>query len=93
VERALQRLRTEHAHAGKGRLFAELSAFLPGAEASGTMAEAAGRLGISEGAAKVAVHRIRQRFRQVFREEIAQTMDDPNEVDEEIRHVVEALSY
>jgi RNA polymerase sigma-70 factor (ECF subfamily) len=93
VERALARLRSEHERTGKGAVFAELAGFLPGGAPGGTMAEAARRLGLSEGAVKVAVHRLRQRFREVFREEIAETVDAPQQVDEEVRHVIEALSY
>jgi RNA polymerase sigma-70 factor (ECF subfamily) len=93
VERALGRLRAEHERAGKGRVFGEFAQFLPGGEPVSTMAETAQRLGMSESAVKVAVHRLRQRFRAVFREEIAETVDKPEDVDEETRHVVEALSY
>jgi RNA polymerase sigma-70 factor (ECF subfamily) len=93
VERALERLRMDHERAGKGVLFRALAAFLPGAVPAGTMLKAGGRLGMSESAVKVAVHRLRQRFRAVFREEIAETVDKVEEVDEEIRHVLEALSY
>lgn len=93
VERALDRLRAEHERAGKGRVFAELAAFLPGGAARGTLTEAGQRLGLTDSAAKVAVHRLRQRFRRVFRDEVAQTVERPENVDEELRHVVEALSY
>ena len=67
VERALQRLQKEHERAGKSRVFVELAAFLPGGAANGTKAEVAQRLGMSEGAVKVAVHRLRQRFRTTAR--------------------------
>jgi len=52
----------------------------------------AARLGISEGAARVAVHRLRKRFREVFREQIAQTVSSPAEIDEEVAHLVAALA-
>jgi RNA polymerase sigma factor (sigma-70 family) len=93
VERALERLRAEHERVGKGRVFGQLAEFLPGGESVSTLADTAQRLGMSENAVKVAVHRLRQRFRAVFREEIAETVDKPEHVDEETRHVVEALSY
>jgi len=93
VEGALERLRAEHERAGKGRVFRELALFLPGSETVSTIADAAQRLGMSESAVKVAVHRLRQRFRALFREEVAETVDNSEEVDEEIRHVLEALSY
>jgi RNA polymerase sigma factor (sigma-70 family) len=93
VERALERLRAEHERAGKGRMFGELAAFLPGGEAVRTMAETAQRLDMSESAVKVAVHRLRQRFRVVFREAIGETVDKAEQIDDETRHVIEALSY
>jgi DNA-directed RNA polymerase specialized sigma24 family protein len=54
--------------------------------------EAAAKLGSNEGAVRVAVHRLRKRFREVFREEIAQTIADPADVDEEVRHLVDVLA-
>ena len=52
----------------------------------------AGQLGVSEGAARVAVHRLRKRFREVYREEIAHTLAGGAEVDAEMRHLAAALS-
>jgi RNA polymerase sigma-70 factor (ECF subfamily) len=51
----------------------------------------AGQLDMTEGAVKVAVHRLRQRYRELLREEIAQTVDDPGQVEEEIRQLFRAL--
>ena len=51
-------------------------------------AEAASALGMNDGAVKVAVHRLRRRFRELFREEVAQTVAGPEEIDEEIRHLL-----
>ena len=53
---------------------------------------AAGRLDLTEGAVKVTIHRLRKRFRDVVRLEIAQTLRDPLLVDEELRHLIEALT-
>jgi RNA polymerase sigma-70 factor (ECF subfamily) len=54
--------------------------------------EIAAALGLSEGAARVAVHRFRKRFREVFRQTIADTVSAPEEVDGELRLVLEILS-
>jgi RNA polymerase sigma-70 factor (ECF subfamily) len=54
-------------------------------------AEVAGKLGTSEGAVKVSVHRLRQRYRKLLREEIAHTVAGPAQVDEEIRHLFAAF--
>jgi len=54
--------------------------------------DSAAQLGVSEAAARMAVHRLRKQFRLVFREEIAQTVAEPAEVEAEIRHLVAALS-
>ena len=91
LERALNRLGTEQERAGKAKEFAVLSPFLTAERAAIPYAEAAAQLGISEPAARQAVHRVRRRFREVFREEITQTVAAPQEVDEEIRHLLAAL--
>jgi len=54
-------------------------------------AELATRLGVREGTVKSAVHRLRQRYRQLLREEIAHTVAEPAEVDEELRHLFTVL--
>jgi RNA polymerase sigma-70 factor (ECF subfamily) len=54
-------------------------------------AEISARLGTSEGAVKVAVHRLRKRYKALLREQIAATVDDPAEVDDEIRALFDAL--
>ena len=55
-------------------------------------AQAAETLGMSEGATRVAVHRLRKRYREIFRYEIAQTLSDPADFDKEINHLIEILS-
>lgn len=55
-------------------------------------AAAARRLGMSEGAVKVAAHRMRRRYRDLLREEIARTVDRPDDVDGELRHLFGVLS-
>ena len=54
--------------------------------------EIAVRLGLSDGALKVVIHRLRKRFRQLVKSEIAETVDDPAEIDSEIDYLIEALS-
>ena len=56
------------------------------------MAVVAGQLGMTEVAAKVAVHRMRQRFGELLRKEIEKTVDQPSEIDTEIQHLFEVLS-
>ena len=92
LDRALTRLRTEQERAGKAKEFAVLSPFLTAERGAIPYAEAAAQLGVNEAAARQAVHRVRKRFRDVFREEITQTVAVPEEVDEEIRHLLAALS-
>jgi hypothetical protein len=50
------------------------------------------RLNMSEGAVRMAVHRLRQRYGQLFREEVANTVSDPNEIEAEMRHLLKVLS-
>jgi RNA polymerase sigma-70 factor (ECF subfamily) len=92
LDRTLTRLRTEQARAGKVREFGVLSGFLTAERGSIPYAEAAAQLGTSEATARQAVHRLRRRFREMFRQEITQTVAAPEEVDEEIRHLLAALS-
>lgn len=92
LERAMERLGADFAAAGRRELFTRLKPLLL-AEGNGeSYRQAAGVLGLSEGAMKVAVHRIRQRFREAVRAEIAQTVATPAEVDEELRCLVAAMS-
>jgi RNA polymerase sigma factor (sigma-70 family) len=92
LDRALTRLRAEHERAGKAREFSILSPFLTAERGTIPYAEVAAQLGVKEAAARQAVHRVRKRFREVFREEITQTVAAPEETDAEIRHLLAALS-
>src|SRR5262249_24646609 len=91
LEQVLARLRGEYEAGGKGRLFERLKGHLTGDGGAVPHARAAAELGLSEGAVKVAVHRLRRRYRELLREEIARTLDDPGRVDEEIRDLFAAL--
>ena len=89
VARALDRLRIESEQTGRGTQFEVLRGSLTGDEAD--RSETAARLDISEGAVKVAVHRLRQRYRALLRAEVAETVADPSDVDDEMRYLVEVL--
>ena len=92
LDAVLQRLRAEYEVEGKRKLFAVLSSTLTGDRASQPYGTLATQLGLSEGAEKVAVHRLRKRYRHLLREEIAQTMAEGEDVDEELRHLFAALA-
>jgi RNA polymerase sigma factor (sigma-70 family) len=92
MDRALSALQREFGDAGKLEEFEKLKPWLMGDTATGTQSDAARRLGLSEGAVKVMIHRLRKRFRAVVRAEIAQTLRDPALVDEELRHLIDALA-
>ena len=77
---------------GKGGQFAVLKPWLLGEVPSLSQADAARELGLSEGAVKVAVHRLRKRFREMVKAEIAQTVGDAAQVEEELRYLVEVLT-
>lgn len=88
---ALARLREEFVADGKGGIYEVLQAFEPGGQNALSYAEAAGRLGVSETAVKAMIHRLRQRHRELIREEIAHTVPTVSEIDEELRHLVAVL--
>lgn len=91
LEQVLARLREEFRSAGKGAHFERLKVTLTGEKGAPAYRQLGGELGLSEGAVKVAVHRLRQRYRELLREEIAQTVDDPEHVEDEIRELFIAL--
>ena len=91
LEAVVNRLRAEYEQDGKAAVFAALNPCLVGDRTSQPYEELAGMLGITEGAVKSAVHRLRQRYRQLLRDEIAQTVAGPGEVDEELRHLIAVL--
>ena len=92
LAKVLERLRSECAAAAKGALFADLSLHLQGDRQGPPYAEVAARHGMSEGAVKVAVHRLRQRYGQFLRDEIAQTVGRPEEVDDELRYLISVMA-
>lgn len=92
VEGALATLEREAAAIGSDRQFAVLKAWLSFDAEPGSQAAAATALGVNEGAVKVAVHRLRRRFRELVRAEIIQTIPEGDDVEAELRHLIEALA-
>ena len=90
--RALDRLREEAAAAGTERLFEHLEPYLTSGSPRVPYRQAAEALEMSEGGVKVAVHRLRKRFAQGLRAELADTVADPDDVDSELRHMLSVLS-
>lgn len=88
LARVLRALQAECEAAGKGALFTDLRLHLQGERSGPPYAEIAARQGLSEGAVKVTVHRLRQRYGELLREEISRTVGGPHEVDEELRHFI-----
>ena len=91
LENVLARLHDESAQAGKADSFDRLKGFLTGEQPAVTYGQLAAELNTSEGALKVAVHRLRRRYRELLRAEIEETVADPQEIDQEIRDLFSAL--
>jgi RNA polymerase sigma factor (sigma-70 family) len=91
LERAAGRLREEYAAANKAGLYDQLMEFRLDAQGQRGYSEVAVRLGLSESAVKSAILRLRRRHHQLVREEIAETVADPSEVDGEIRYLLRML--
>ncbi len=92
LDSVLSRLRDEYARAGKESQFDHLKGVLVLGEGGASYRELGGEIGLSEGAVKVAVHRLRRRYRDLLLEEIAQTLAEGENTEEELRHLMAALS-
>jgi RNA polymerase sigma factor (sigma-70 family) len=92
LEQVLGFMRADYAKAGKTRLFEALQDFLWGVEKSGSYGQIAEGLGMTQGAIRVAVHRLREQYRERLRAEVAHTVSDPNEVDDELRYLIQVIS-
>ena len=90
LERAMTRLRTEHEASGKAAEF-DLRALLLGDKSDEGQAALAESLGLTPGALRVSLHRLRQRFREIVRSEVAHTVANPALIDEEMRHLAAVL--
>ena len=91
LHQAQERLRSEYKSTGKAALFDALRPTLGGSNSGAAYSEIAAGLGLSEGAVKVAVHRLRDRYRTVLRSVVADTVAAPADVDAELRHLIQAL--
>ena len=91
LERVVTRLRDELSAAGKTALFAQLKAFLELDSSAVSYADAAAALHLTEANVRVTVHRLRRRYREILRDELLQTLSDPQQLDEEIRALFAAL--
>jgi len=92
LEEVFQQLRTEFESGGKGELFEQLKFCLTGERSAVPYAELSARLDISGAAVKVTVHRLRQRYRELLRAEVANTVGSPEEVEEELRYLFRVLA-
>ena len=91
IERALAEVRREWETASRAAEFEALKSCLLGGTPAGGYATVAKDISSTEGAVRVAVHRLRRKFQKRLREEIAETVADPSEVDDEIRYLLRAL--
>lgn len=89
LDRARRQLQAAYERKGQAELFAELEGSLTGEEPD--RRQVAERLGLTDGAVKVAVHRLRRRLRDSIRAQIAETVGDPEEIEEEMRHLLAVL--
>jgi RNA polymerase sigma-70 factor (ECF subfamily) len=92
LAKVIERLQKKCEADGKAKLFAQLKMFLTAGKDGTAQAEVAKALGMEEGAVRVAIHRLRKRYRQLLRDEIAQTLADAADVDEEMRALFGAFS-
>jgi RNA polymerase sigma-70 factor (ECF subfamily) len=92
LEQALGQLRREQQEGGRGREFARLEGFLTGLETKTPYREVAAELGTSESVVKTTVHRLRERFGEVLRTEISDTVSSPDQVDDEVKHLLGVIA-
>jgi RNA polymerase sigma-70 factor (ECF subfamily) len=92
LEQVLMHLKEEFAARGKAEQFERLKILLWGDKGTPSYEEVAAELGMTEGALKVAVHRLRQRYRELLRLEVSSTVASADEVDKELRHLLAVIS-
>jgi RNA polymerase sigma-70 factor (ECF subfamily) len=92
LDQVLNRLRREAVASGREAVFEQLQGCLLGERPTETYAQLGSRLGMKETAVKVSVHRLRRRYRELLHEEIAHTVTHPEEIDEEMRYLLEVVS-
>ncbi len=91
LEHVLSRLKDEYSAAGNAALFDSLKELLPDEPGSPSQAEIATRLGMTENAVRQAFYRFRQRYQAILREEIANTVATPGDIEDELRHLIAVL--
>src|SRR5262249_44687020 len=91
LERVLSRLKDEYLAANNAALFDSLKELLPDEPGSPSQAEIAARLGMNENAVRQAFYRFRQRYQSLLREEIANTVATPGDIEDELRHLIAVL--
>jgi RNA polymerase sigma factor (sigma-70 family) len=91
LERVLSRLRDEYRAAGNAALFDSLKALLPDEPGAPSQAEIGARMGMTENAIRQAFYRFRQRYQSLLREEIANTVATPGDIEDELRHLITVL--
>ena len=92
LAKVIERLQSECAADGKGKLFEQLKMFLMAGGGDSAQAEVAKSLGMEEGAVRVAIHRLRKRYRALLRDEIAHTLTDESQVEAEMRALFGAFA-
>jgi len=92
LEQAAARLRSEYAAAGQAQAFEILKAHVTADTPGSSYSESAASLGLTETAVKSAIHRLRRRYRELVREEVAHTVADSEQLEEEIRHLMAVFS-
>ena len=91
LDEVLDRLGTEYGRNGKKLLFSKIKGFLVADDEASSYREVSGDLGLSEGTVRVAVHRLRRRYGEIFREVIARTVASSEEIEDEIRYLASVL--
>lgn len=92
LDRAMERLRVDYATPRRRELWDVLQPALLAGDDRGATAAMAARLGTSDGAVRVAMHRLRSRWRELVRDEVAQTVADPGDIDDELQALQAALA-
>jgi hypothetical protein len=92
LETVLSTLRDEYTGAGKGQQFDVLKKFIGGRQQDGGYDDVAGQLGLSVNAVRVAAHRLRTRYRELLKAQIAHTVADPAEIEDEIRNLFDVMA-
>lgn len=92
MNRIYERISDENKDANQAKTFEALTPYLAGGEERGDYARISEQLDVSEASLRVSVHRLRKRYRQILEEEVLQTLSDPTQLEEEIRHLRSAFS-